>query len=161
MLKDNRWGLGLAGAVVLALVVGVGAVLGLDRVVFVERESSPAWTQRIALVDEAIGRSDLSRAIYEWREAYGAAVRSGRSEGLIAVGDRAMRLAEITVGSGYFRNEARHIYMHAAFRARAERSREAILRIADAFDRLGDTQRADQVRHMLLEHDAMRTAARP
>ncbi len=161
MLKDNRWGLGLAGAVVLALVVGVSAVLGLDHVVFVERESSPAWTQRIALVDAALERSDLSRAIYEWREAYGAAVRSGRSEGLIAVGDRATRLAEISAGSGYFRKEARHIYMHAAHRARAERSRDTILRIADAFDRLGDTQRADLVRRMLLEHDAMRTAARP
>src|SRR5437773_9947174 len=79
MLKDNRWGLGLAGAVVLALVVGVSAVVGLDHVVFVERESSPVWTQRIALVDEAIGRSDLSRAIYEWREGYGAAARGGRS----------------------------------------------------------------------------------
>src|SRR5262249_21913774 len=103
---------------------------------------------RIALVDDAIGRSDVSRAIYEWREAYGAAVRTGRSEGLIAVGDRAMRLAEITPGSGYFRNEARYIYTHAAFRAAAERSRDAILRIADAFDRLGDTQRAGQVRRI-------------
>jgi len=146
MIKDNRWGLGLAGAVVLALVVGVSAVLGLDHIVFVEPEASPAWTQRIALVDEAIGRSDLSRAIYEWREAYGAAIRSGRSEGLIAVGDRAMRLAEIGAGAGYFRHEARDLYMHAAFRARAERSPETILRIADAFDRLGDTQRADAAR---------------
>ena len=146
MLKDNRWGLGLAGAVVLALVVGVSAVLGLDHVVFVERESSPAWTQRIALVDAALERSDLSRAIYEWREAYGAAVRSGRSEGLIAVGDRAIRLAELSSGSGYFRTEARYIYMHAAFRARAERSRDTILRIVDVFEKLGDAERAGQVR---------------
>jgi len=158
MLNDNRWGLGLTGAAVLALVVGVSAVLGLELVVFVAPESSPAWTQRIALVDEAIGRSDLSRAIYEWREAYGAALRRGGAEGLIAVGDRAMRLAEIT-GSDRYRNEARDIYGHAALRARAERSRETILRIADAFDRLGDTQRANQVRRMLLEQGAPRTAA--
>jgi hypothetical protein len=146
MLNNTRWGLGLMGAVGLALVVGVSAIPGLDHVVLVEPEKSPAWTQRIALVDEAIGRSDLSRAVYEWREAYGAAVRAGGSKGLIAVGDRALRLAEMGAGAGYFRNEARDLYMHAAFRARAEGSRETILRIADAFDRLGDTQRADAAR---------------
>ena len=148
MLKDNRWGLGLAGAVVLALVVGVSAVLGLDHVVFVERESSPAWTQRIALVDAALERSDLSRANYEWREAYGAALRSGRSEGLLAVGDRAVRIAALGGGSSDFLTEAKNVYVHAALRARDEGSRNTVLGIADAFDRLGDTQRADQVRRI-------------
>ena len=148
MLKDNRWGLGLAGAVVLALVVGVSAVLGLDHVVFVERESSPAWTQRIALVDEAIGRSDLNRAIYEWREASGAALRRGRSEGLIAVGDRAIRIAELAGGSGYFLREAREVYVHAALRARAERAPDTIFEIAARFEGRGDAERAEQVRRI-------------
>ena len=148
MLKRNRWGIGLTGAVVVALVLGATSVLGLDHRVFVQRDSTAAWVQRIALVDGAIERSDLSRAIYEWREAYGAAVRSGRSEGLIAVGDRAIRLAELSSGSGYFRTEARYIYMHAAFRARAERSRDTILRIVDAFEKLGDAERAGLVRRL-------------
>ena len=148
MIKRTGWGLGLTGAVVLALALGVTSVRGLDHVVFVQRESAPAWAQRIALVDSAIERSDLSRAIYEWREAYGAAVKSGRSEGLIAVGDRAIRLAEFSSGSGYFLTEARYIYMHAAFRARAERSRDTILRIGDVFEKLGDAERAGQVRRI-------------
>jgi hypothetical protein len=116
--------------------------------VFVQPESTSAWAQRIALVDGALERSDLSRAIYEWREAYGAANRRGSSEGLIAVGDRAIRLAELSNGSGYFLSEARQIYMHAAFRARAERSRDTILRIVDVFEKLGDAERADQVRRI-------------
>ena len=153
MIK-NRWGLGLTGAVVLAVVgiFGLSASghvpLGLARVVFVQPDSVPAWVQRIALVDEALGRADLSRAIYEWREAYGAAVRSGRPEGLIAVGDRAIRIAEISSGSGYFLTEARYVYVHAALRARAERSRDTILGIAQQFDKLGDTERAEQVRRI-------------
>jgi len=153
MIK-NRWGLGLTGAVVLAVVgiFGLSASghvpLGLARVVFVQPDSVPAWVQRIALVDEALGRADLSRAIYEWREAYGAAVRTGRSEGLIAVGDRAVRIAELGGGSGYFLTEARYVYVHAALRARAERSRETILGIAQQFDKLGDTERAGQVRRI-------------
>lgn len=153
-MTKTRWGLVLTGAVVLSVVglLGVSArgnvPVGLARVVFVQPESVPAWVQRIALVDEALGRSDLSRAIYEWREAYGAALRSGRSEGLIAVGDRAMRIAERAGGSGYFAREAREVYVHAALRARAERSRDTILGIAEVFEQLGDPERAGQVRRI-------------
>jgi hypothetical protein len=148
MLKRNRWAIGLTGAAVLALVLGVKGVVGLEHVVFVEPEATPAWVQRVALVDDAIERSEVSRAVYEWREAYGAAVRTKGSEALIAVADRAIRIAELSGGSGYFVNEARYIYLHAAGRARAERSRETILKIAEAFDRLGDTERASQVRRL-------------
>jgi len=58
------WGLGVMG---MAVLVGVGicvlgasgsAPKGLDRVAFIEREPTPAWVQRIALVDAALGRSD-------------------------------------------------------------------------------------------------------
>ena len=148
MLKRNRWAIGLTGAAVLALVLGVKGVVGLEHVVFVEPEATPAWVQRVALVDDAIERSEVSRAVYEWREAYGAAVRTKGSEALIAVAERAIRIAELSGGSGYFVNEARYIYLHAAGRARAERSRETILKIAEAFDRLGDTERASQVRRL-------------
>jgi hypothetical protein len=151
MIK-TRWGLGLMGAVVLGVIGILGLSAGgrsaLARVVFVQPASTPAWVQRIALVDEALERADLSRAVYEWREAYGAALRSRRSEALIAVGDRAVRLAELGGGSGYFLTEARHLYVHAALRARAERSRDTILGIAELFDKLGDTERAGQVRRI-------------
>jgi hypothetical protein len=153
MIK-TKWGLGLMGAVVFG-VIGIfwlsasgNVPLGLARIVFVQPESVPAWVQRIALVDEALGRADHSRAIYEWREARGAALRSGRSEGLIAVGDRAIRIAELGGGSTYFVREAKDVYVHAAFRARAERSRAAILGIAELFERLGDTERAEHVRRI-------------
>jgi len=153
MIK-TRWGLGLMGAVVLGAmgIFGLSArghvPPGLARVVIVRPESTPTWGQRIALVDEALDRSNLSRATYEWREAYGAALRSGRSEGLIAVGDRAIRLAERTGESGYFRTEAKNVYVHAALRASAERSRGTILGVAERLTRLGDTERAEQMRRI-------------
>ncbi len=153
MIK-TRWSLSLAGLMLMctigifALGASGSAPLGLDRFVFVEPDSTPVWVQRIARVDAALARPDLSVAIYEWREAYGAAGRTKRSEPLIAVAQRAMRLAELGAGSGYFRREARHIYMHAAFLARAERSPQVILAIAEAFDKLGDTERASQVRRI-------------
>ena len=153
MIK-TRLGLGLTAAVVLGVigVFGLGASgstrLGLDRVIFVEPDPVPAWVQRLALVDEALGRSQTSMAIYEWREAYGAAVSARRSDALIAVAERAVRIAAHTGNSGYFLNEAKYIYLHAAGRARAERSREAILAIAEAFEKLGDAERAAQVRRI-------------
>src|SRR5262245_53497111 len=116
MLKRTRWGIGLTtGAAVLAVVLGATGVLGRARAVVVpQQDPGSAWAKRIALVDDAIGQTDLNRATYEWHEAYGAAVRSGGAEGLIAVGDRAMRLAQLSHVSGYFVTEARYIYMHAA-----------------------------------------------
>jgi len=149
-----KLGLVLTGAVVLGVIGSFGlsargnVPAGLARVVFAQPESVPAWVRRIALVDEALGRADVGRAIYEWREAYGAALRNGGPEGLIAVGDRAMRIAERVDGSGYFVREARDVYVYAAFRARAERSRDTILGIADRFEQLGDLERAGQVRRI-------------
>jgi hypothetical protein len=162
-MVKTKWGLVLTGAknariaAFAAVVLGVIGILGLSasgsvpfglaRVVFVQPESTPAWAQRIAIVDEALGRSDLSRAIYEWREAYSAALSSRRSDGLIAVGDRAIRIAERTGGSGFAR-DAREVYVHAAYRARAERSRDTVLGIAEVLEKLGDTERAEQVRRI-------------
>jgi len=153
MIK-TRWDQALAG---LAVVGTVGAFalgasesvpLGFDRAIFARPAPTPAWLQRLALVDEALGRSDLSRAVYAWREAYGAAVRTKSPQALIAVAERAVRIAELGGGSSYFRNEAQYIYLHAAGRARAERSPAVILGIADAFDKLGDTEHARQVRRL-------------
>ena len=153
MIKTS-WGLSLAAVMVMGM-IGIFALgtsgsapPGLDRFAFAEPDSTPVWVQRIARVDAAIERSDLRVAIYEWRDAYGAAIRTRRSDALIAVAQRATRLAELGAGSGYFRREARYIYMHAAFRARAERSPQIILGIAAAFDELGDTERASQVRRI-------------
>lgn len=153
MIK-TRWGLGLTGAVVLGVIgisgvtAGGSATRGLARAALVQPDSVQAWSQRIALVDEALGRSDLSRATHEWREAYRAALKSKRSDGLIAVGDRAIRIAELAGESSDFRAEARNVYVHAALRASAERSRTTILGIVDRLERLGDPERAGQMRHI-------------
>ena len=156
-MTKTRWGFGLTGVVMLG-VMGVfglsasgSAPLKLDRVVVVQPEAAPAWVKRIRHVDEALERSELSRAIYEWREAYGAAVRTNGSEGLIAVGARAIRIAELAGGSSYLLSEARYVYIHAALRARAERSPGPILGIAEVFEKLGDPERAAQVRR-IAEH---------
>jgi hypothetical protein len=148
----TRWVLGVAGAVAVATIgvlgVNASARSAVARMAFVQPESTSAWVQRVALVDEALGRAEVSRAIYEWREAYGAALASKRSDALIAVGDRALRIGDLGGGSSYFRTEAKDVYVHAALRASSERSRTTMLGVVERLERLGDPDRAAQVRHI-------------
>ena len=104
--------------------------------------------ERLARVDAAIAHRDASRAIYEWREAYGQALRSRRSEALIAVGDAGVRLEALLGGTGRYRAEARQAYMGALLRARAEGSVAGMRRVAEALAALGDEPGAVQARMM-------------
>ena len=149
-----QWGLGIVGAAVAA-VLGISGLSGggnipgrLDQLAFLQPSRESAWTQRVALVDEALARVDLSRATHEWREAYGAALRSRRWDALVEVGDRAVRIAEVAGGSTHFRAEARQAYLNALFRARAQRAVEGMHRAAEAFARLGDSEMAQGARRM-------------
>ena len=149
-----QWGLGVVGAVVAA-VLGISGLSGggsipgrLDQLAFLHPSPELAWTQHVALVDEALARGDLSHATHEWREAYGAALRSRRWDALAEVGDRALRIAEVAGGSTHFRAEARQAYLNALFRARAQRAVEGMHRAAEAFARLGDSEMAQGARRM-------------
>jgi hypothetical protein len=105
---------------------------------------------RLAAMDEAIARNDTSRAVYEWRDAYGLALRSRRWDAMAAVGDAALRIdAMMGAPAGHptgFRAEARQAYLRALFDARADGAGDGIERIASSFAALGDTQMAAQAR---------------
>ena len=153
MVRVQR-GLGVAGAAVAAVLgisglSGSGSIPGrLNQLAFLQPSPESAWTQRVALVDEALAGADLSRATYEWRQAYGAALRSRRWDALVEVGDRAVRIAEVGGGATHFRAEARQAYLNALFRARAKRAVEGMHRAAEAFERLGDSEMAQGARRL-------------
>ena len=109
--------------------------------------------QRLATVDEALSRQDLTRAVYEWRDAYTVALRSGHWNAMAAVGDAALRidgLAGLPAGHPTgFRAEARQAYLTALARAREAGAPEGIQHIADAFAALGDTHMAARARTMV------------
>ena len=152
-----QWGLGVVGVLgaTTAAIIGVFGPSGsvsmpvrLDRFVFVEPRPEPAWIERVAVVDEALARADLSGAIDAWREAYGTALRSRRWDALAEVADRAVRIGEVAGGSTPLRAEARQASLNALFRARAQRSVEGMHRAAEAFERLGDVEVAQRARRM-------------
>ena len=155
-MKRRWWTVGVVAAVAAVGAGTVGAIGaswtpeilgGLKRVVLVRPDAEPAWSQRVVLVDQALAEGNLSRAIYEWREAYHAAIGSRRWDALVAVGDAAVRI-DVTGGlATRFRAEARHAYLEALFRARGQGSAEGVLRAANAFERLGDREAAAQAWH--------------
>lgn len=105
---------------------------------------------RLAALDEALARRDMSRAVFEWREAYGVALRSRQWDAMTSVGHAAVRIDRIArLPSDHptgFRAEARQAYLRALVDARAAHSREGIEHVADAFAALGDAEMAARIR---------------
>ena len=109
--------------------------------------------QRLAALDTAIARNDLSRAVYEWRDAYGAALGTRHWEAMAAVGAAALRVDALAGrgpgGRGTFRAEARQAYLLVLFRARTAGSAQGVERAAAAFAGLGDGEMAARARTVL------------
>jgi len=130
----------LAGAALLSLLI---LALIAVEVLVADAPGATAprsWTPPLARADEALQDGDLAAALACWREARLTAIRSGRWEGLIEVGDASLRLGE----AGGFRRDAktqaREAYLGALLRAQRQRSLEGVLRAAVAFGELGDRE---------------------
>lgn len=126
------------------------ATAAVDRSRDTEMRDEAALAERLVALDAALGRQDLSRAIYEWRDAYGLALRSRGWEAMAAVGDAAVRV-NVLMGrpvdhSAGFQSEARRAYVHALLRAQREQSREGVDHIADGLASLGEVDMAAHAR---------------
>jgi hypothetical protein len=121
-----------------------------DRPESTDLRDEAALAERLAALDAALARQDLSRAVYEWRDAYGLALRSRGWDAMAAVGDAAVRVDALMGGPGGqstgFRPEARRAYIHALLRAQRDRSREGVNHIADGLAALGDVDMAAHAR---------------
>ncbi len=102
------------------------------------------WTTHVQKVDEALAERDASAAAQAWHEAYMNALGSRRWEGMIEVGDAYLRVGQLSASRQAVEAKARHLYLAALFRARAQDSLDGILRAAEAFADLGDREVATQ-----------------
>ncbi len=96
------------------------------------------WTADVRSAGDALARKDLAGAEQAWHRAYIAALGSWHWEGLVEVGDVALRIAELSGQRQTAAARARNLYLTALFRARQQNSLDGILRVAEAFARLGD-----------------------
>jgi len=134
-------------AVLLLAALGLLEVIGAGR----HRAGSPAWIRHVRAVDEALAARDVAAASHALQQAHVAALSSRHWEGLVAVGDAALRLGAATRDHGPARSQARQAYLTALFRARAARSLDGALRVTEAFAALGDANAAEQ--SLKIAHD--------
>lgn len=137
----------LIGALALAISVVLALSIGHARDRAVE-PVEPVWTAPLRRVDDALKARNAQDAARALQEAHTAALGSRRWDGMVAVGDAARRIGQTTGAARAYDARARQAYLVALFRASHERSVDGMLRVADAFNALGDTEVATHCRHL-------------
>ena len=129
-------------AAVVLIVAATSATACRDSAV---APNGAPWERHVQVMDDALGRGDVSAAIRARNVAYVTALESSRWEGLVAVGDASRRLVQVGGEELAMLSEVRRAYLRALFCARDQGSVDGVLRVADAFASLGDRDVADQV----------------
>jgi len=133
--------------------IAIGAVMMLVALAACERleggsglrsTEAAAWIAPLQRVHEALARKDISDAEWAWHEAYVAALRSQSWEAMVEVGDTALSIGEVARFPKGSADRARQSYLVALIRARFQGSLDGLLRTAEAFAAVGDSEAADQ-----------------
>jgi hypothetical protein len=148
----------VTGKTVGAVVGGLGLVLSstlMSGAVSVSRGADPSaprgaapWAAHLATVDAALTTGDVPTALSAWHAAYGAALGSRRWEGFADAGDAYLRIGRASSTPASAIPRARDLYLSALFRARDAGALDGVLRIAAAFETLGDRDVATQTLRM-------------
>ena len=107
-------------------------------------DRADSWRSGIETARAAIVAGEPSAAARAWQEAYTAAVRTGRWEPMLAVGDAALDVVCPADDEADARQRARQSYLVAVAVAEQQRSLDGLLRSAEAFARLGDRTVTEQ-----------------
>jgi hypothetical protein len=102
------------------------------------REPPVTWSAHLEAMDRALARRDIESAEAAWREAHVAALRTRAWRPLVEVGEAALRMGTVKGHRRPYAARAREAYMAALARARADRSVEGVLHVAESFEALGD-----------------------
>jgi len=98
------------------------------------------WAGHLATMDAALHAGDVVTATRAWHDAYGAALGSRRWEGFADLAEAALRMGRASGSPTAGVPRARDLYLCALFRARDAGSLDGVLRVADAFEALGDRE---------------------
>jgi len=108
------------------------------------RQTEQPWSTSLAAVSDALAAKNVGAADRAWRDAYGAALGSRTWVGMAEVGDAALRIGDVARLRKPYEAKARQAYLTALFRARSQGSLNGVLRIAQAFEALGDREVVEQ-----------------
>ena len=102
------------------------------------------WRQSLEDIDDAWQTANPGRAVAAWHDAYRVAVRTGRWDAMIDVGDAALRVGAVSEFREAPDAAARRSYLTALFRARGQASLDGVLRACQGFALLGDVSVVQQ-----------------
>ena len=102
------------------------------------------WDRHLEAMDAALQVRNVAAADRAWREAYAAALRTRAWRPLVDIGDAALRIGAVDLHRQLYVSRARELYVGALVRARADRSVEGVLHVAESFQALGDHGIVDQ-----------------
>ena len=146
MTRRHRWAVGVSMAAValcLAVLEWIASAAVPSATPASVRHSVP-WVERIDAVDAALARRDVGAAERAWSDAHAVAARSGGWAPMVHLGDAALRIGAVDGVRAPYVVRARRLYMDALVRARASRSIEGVVRVAEAFEKLGDRAVVEQ-----------------
>lgn len=106
--------------------------------------SPTAWLDAQQQADQAIALGRFGDAVRAWHEAYAEALVSRQWVAMAEVGDLSVRIGAATGSRTAAEARARECYFSALLRARRDGALDGVLRIAEAFARLGDRDVAEQ-----------------
>lgn len=102
------------------------------------------WDRHLEAMDAALKLRNVAAADRAWRDAHAAALRTRAWRPLVDVGDAAVRIGAVGLHRQLYVSRARDLYVGALGRARADRSVEGVLHVAESFQALGDHGIVDQ-----------------
>ena len=131
---------GLVASIVVAMAVAVTVVLVGDGTPAARIEEDLEWTLRLREAEAALATGRPQVTIIQLRAAYRAALRTGRWDAMVEVGDVARRAAEGALAPARAVPTASRAYLAALTLARDQRSLDGVLRVGQGFAALGDRE---------------------
>jgi hypothetical protein len=144
MVTGKTVGVVVGGLGVVLWSALVGGAAGPRRSGLAAPGPAAPWAVHLATVDAALATGDVPTAVAAWHAAYGAALGSRRWEGFADVGDAYLRIGRASGAPSSTVPRARDLYLSALFRARDAGALDGVLRMAAAFDGLGDREVVEQ-----------------
>ena len=129
-------------AAVAVTIAVVGAIGGRPSTSLPRAGTDTPWTQQMRATDRALAEGDAGAALRALDQARAAARARRRWEDMIEVGDRYLQIGKVSGAPSGSTPKAREMYLLAFFGARSQGAADGMLRAAEGFRALGDTEPA-------------------
>jgi hypothetical protein len=130
----------VVAAMLVAMAGAVTVVMVGDGTPAARFEEDLEWRVRLAEAEAALAAGQTQVMMVRLRDAHRAALRTGRWEAMVEVGDVARRAGAVVAPPPRVLGTASRAYLAGLARAREQDSLDGVLRVADGFAALDDRE---------------------